>query len=208
MKKIICLSFFLLLLISCNKDYPETIYGIKLGKNTKEEFLKAKEDGYLKIDNNQSKPIVNITSSIKAEIDYFNGYGINKEEKLTQLDLNFYEGNSNLNNDYFLNNKNSINEIVDFFEVKYGIIDTIENYSDINDETKNLYYSNETIDIGYGFPKKNRITRQWIVDNLKIRLTTQITEDKKYTANATYFYTDKFQNELRQRTLKKSRDNF
>ena len=90
MKKQFYFLFFLLLLISCNKDCPETFYGIRLGRDSKGEFLKAREKGYIKM-NSDGKSMLNITSNIKAEIDYWNEREKNVEGKLTQIDLKFYD---------------------------------------------------------------------------------------------------------------------
>ena len=120
MKKQFYFLFFLLLLISCNKDCPETFYGIRLGRDSRGEFLKAREKGYIRM-NSDGKSLLNITSNIKAKIDYWAEHDINEEGRLTQIDLNFYDGYVIKNSEYLLSGKKSQNVIVKFFEDKYGV---------------------------------------------------------------------------------------
>lgn len=117
---------------------------------------------------------------------------INTDGVLSQINITFY--NKIVKNDeYLLFGKFQQNEIVNFFVQKYGVIDKTKSYTDLNDETKNHYYSHEVIDLGYGFPKIKQTTYQWLNDNLKIRLILSETQDNKYLASVSYFYSMKYQ---------------
>lgn len=190
---ILFLTYFL---TSCNNNYPETFYGIRLGKNSKEEFLKAKKDQLISINDKNNEILITFPfGGVTGKIDFWTERVavINTEGVLSQIDITFYNKIEKNNDEYLMFGKYQQNLIVNFFEQKYGVIDKTKTYTDLNDETKNHYYLKEVIDIGYGFPKIKQTTYQWLNDNLKIRLILSETEDNKYLASASYFYSMKHQ---------------
>lgn len=209
MKKIYYLFFIFYFFTSCNQKYPETFYGIRLGKNSKEEFLNAKKEGFISINDKENEILMTLPfGGIKGKIDFWSARSKNTDGILEQIDIAFFNKIEKNNDEYLLYDKYQQIEIINFFEKKYGVIDKSKKYTDINDESINQYYSNEVIDLGYGFPKIKQKTYQWLNENLKIRLIIEEKEGNKFLASASYFYSTKYQDLLTKKNINKKTKKF